>query len=303
MQQDPFRDTLPGLGQRRVHAEALLTHARNDNLGVENGVVHYVNRAKTRPVPIKLTGITRPLCALYWPSFTPFGHYKAGKGKKKASAPPEHRLLSMQALATGAVKGNIVHRQMGEYYTHDAKHFHMRNPSGLHHLGQVGLLSLLQNKFLPLRFEFPVACEAAYVGTPIDLVAVHEPTGKLAFFEVKTSSSRALFVHDDPATPFEGVLAKLAVDEPRSALTRARVQLGIAIQMLVLGHGLAKQDFYAFVLLLSEEGEGTALPTAELFEVDDTFLHNVTRPLYEDFIEQVPRWRAANKAEKKKARQ
>lgn len=313
MQQDPTRDILPALPpDRRREAETLLTHARNANFTVENGVVYYINRAHRNPRPIGLTGITRPLHDLYWPAYTPYAR-RTASAKPKSSrkrprpqwatymppeTPPRH-LLNAQELAHANVRGSIVHRQIGEYVRYDKQHFALRNPSGAHPLTQVAIAGLLRNGYLPLAFDFPVACEAAYVGTPMDLWAVHEQTGRLAFFELKTSQSRTLFMQDDPDVPFTGILATLAPDEPRSACTRAKVQLGLELVMLFQGHGFEPARYDAFVLLLSEE-DGDA--TAEFIDVGADFLLNVIAPLYLDFVGEVPRWRTARKEERQRKR-
>jgi len=298
MQQDPVRDILPALGANSAGAAFLLKHARNDNLLVENGTVHFVDRTARNAHPVAFSGITRPLHALYWPAFVPFGRSTQKRPRpassKKSAKKQVAGFQSAQTLAKSHVRGTIVHRQMGEYMRFDKRHFDMRNPSKLHPLGEVGLLAMLQNNYLPIAFDFPVANEAIRVGTPIDAICVHEKTGRVMFVETKTAASRELFVQDDPNAAWHGALTDCT--EARSACTRAKVQLGLSVMLLIMGHGFP-YEWDARVLLLVDD----PVPTAEYFDLDEAFLLNVIAPVYNDFVAQVPRWRQQNKAMKKRA--
>lgn len=323
MQLNLARDVYPRLADAR-DARALVEHPRNACLHMEGGRFHFLDRAHGDRL-VALKGLTSLLQAFYWPTYSPWAKTEsadvravkrsvaalrharksAPAPKKTLAKPPAKRGTWRTALeaARGSVRGSIVHRQLGEWITHDRAAFNTLNPSGQHPLLRQALLALAAADLLPLAVEFRVAWTDGRLGTAIDLVTVHRETGVVRFVEVKTCQSRRLFFLDEPACPFAGKLRELARAAgagpdsarplPRSACTRAAVQLAVSVCMAVEGTGFGDRPYEAAVLLLNE-----VEASAEWHRVRPSFFRTYGWPLYADLKARLPAWRAQQRAGK-----
>jgi hypothetical protein len=259
---DPLRTVVPYLRDPAA-AHLVLTHVRTRTMTRESGARHYLDPRTGKLV--KLRGLTPALRALYWPNYSPFADWRAqAKARKDAKKRPSGSRMLKRAMpqsgihkparpsprhpttaqdaARGAVRGSIVHRQLGEL----ALYANMDDiPGDTHAWTRRVHAECRRRQWRALAFEYGVYDEELGLGTPLDAVYV-TPAGKIIFTELKTSASARAFNTPD-ATPMTGALAGL----PNTARNRALIQLLVGVLMAVRGLGL-RVDFEAWVIHVTD---------------------------------------------------
>jgi hypothetical protein len=230
-----LRDIIPALRDGK-DAKFLLEHPRRKQIQLEASGFQFLRPGATKLEPQH--GVTRKLKTLFWENWK----MPTIKQPKRPPAPPP---ATMQEAATGKVRGGIIHRQIHDFVTMDKASFDERNPEGLHPWARLILKQLLNLGIYIIATEYAVCDEEMGIATAIDFIGA-DAEGRIYLFELKTSSSWALFSTPQPATPMTGCLSRL----PNSAMNRAMVQL--AITSLMLSRSLKFNNFRACVLFLGE---------------------------------------------------
>jgi hypothetical protein len=313
MELDLERDVYAVLRSRGLSTapvRLLLEHPLNAQLITEGGCYHYQNHDKGSKLQV-LKGLTSILRDFYWPSYSHRSKSRSAalRDIEKAAADERKHTVggggsstvrikqefpTAQSMATGSVRGSIVHRQLAEWIKGKSRRdFYERN-TVMHPLVTQALAALKKANLQPVAAEYQVAWIDGRLGTAIDIMCVNMKTGVVTAVEQKTSKTRAGFMLHEEEVPYEGKLKEVnrahANALASSDCARARIQLCMSVLMAVEGLGFC-HDFDRFVLLLAEDQ-----PKGQLIEVNDKFLFKYGVPVYQDIQRRLPIWRAEQKA-------
>lgn len=247
MDLDVERDVLPFLGaEAAAHVRALVEHPRNA-LALAAGQYGFRTLDARTGQARTLRGLTAVLEELYWapegsaPPPPPVARKRNlsqwDRAKHRRSAKPAVAAAPTGLSGTGRMRGTLVHGQLHDLLTLDARAFKRRNAHGTHPWAVRVMEALLQRGRRPVASELIVWSDAMRLGTAIDLVAVDCSAaggGALEFCEVKTGYA-AEGAWTRSSGPMRGCLAGVLDDTP---LNRAIVQALVGALLAISGHAL-----------------------------------------------------------------